>query len=175
MPLNMITWLVATRKYGLKNSVGSGSSILLKLHGIRSLGTPRSEKPLSPICCFEKLQKHSTWDSWIILLEWFFHGFNTDGNSVASHIVELFVSEAANTQTSNIVGKSSILDVAGFQQISCLKCMKVIYSHSNYTYIKCMQLYKQITCRNKWEYSSVQVECYQEGIQGKCFIKVYID
>ena len=166
MPLNMITWLVATRKYGLKNSVGSGSSILLKLHGIHSLGTPRSEKPLSPICCFEKLQKHSTWDSWIILLEWFFHDFNTDGNSVASHILEFFVSEAANTQTLNIVGKSSILDVAVFQQISCLKCMKVIYSHSNYTYIKCMQPCKQITSRNKLEYSSVQVKLYRKVFRG---------
>ena len=166
MPLNMITWLVATRNYGLKNSVGSGSSILLKLHGIHSLGTPRSEKPLSPICCFEKLQKHSTWDSWIILLEWFFHDFNTDGNSVASHILEFFVSEAANTQTLNIVGKSSILDVAVFQQISCLKCMKVIYSHSNYTYIKCMQPCKQITSRNKLEYSSVQVKLYRKVFRG---------
>ena len=80
--------------------------------------------------------------------------------------------EAVNTH--NIVGKSSILDVAGFLQISRLKCMKVIYSHSNYTYIKCMQPYKQITCRNKWEYSSVQVKWYQEDIQGKCFVKVYI-
>ena len=166
MPLNMITWLVATRNYGLKNSVDSGSSILLKLHGIRSLGTLRSEKPLSPICCFDKLQKHSTWDSWIILLEWFFHDFNTDGNSVASHILEFFVSEAANTQTLNIVGKSSILDVAVFQQISCLKCMKVIYSHSNYTYIKCMQPCKQITSRNKLEYSSVQVKLYRKVFRG---------
>ena len=132
---------------------------------------PGEKQPLSSICCFEKFQKHPTWDSWIILLEWFFYGCNTDGDSVASHNRrEFFVSEAANTQTLNIAGQSSILHVAGFLQISCLKCMKVIYSHSNYTYIKWMQPYKQITSRNKWEYSSVQVKWYR-----KVFREIYIN
>ena len=51
--------------------------------------------------------------------------------------------------------------------------MKVIYNYSNHARIKCIQPYKQVTCRSKGEYDSIQIKSYQEGIQGKYFVKKF--
>ena len=51
--------------------------------------------------------------------------------------------------------------------------MKVIYNHSNHIRIKCIQPYKHVTCRNKGGHGSIQIKSYQEGIQGKYFVKKF--